>query len=90
MTRVGGKWKHKAETGMKGNLTLGLPEPEIKKKKSYLREKITGFFQHVGHSKRLSDTLVNKDLILSELECRLEPVLHRLCNCWTRLYGISL
>lgn len=79
MTQVGGKWKHQPEMGIKGNLVLGLPEPEGKNT-CFLREKETEFFQHLGHSERLRDTLVNKDLIARELVCRLGPDLHRLCS----------
>lgn len=35
--------------------------------------------QNLGHSDRQFDTPVNKDLTVSELVCRLEPVSHHLC-----------
>lgn len=43
MTWVGGKWKHKAETSIKGNFVLRSPEPEEKKHAFWGRKKQSSF-----------------------------------------------
>lgn len=63
---------------MRINLVLGLPEPEEKNKVLSEGEKPRAL--SAPGALRKTGTLVNKELIASELVCRLEPVLHRLCN----------